>query len=139
MVYAYAQALGSGFAIVAKHRKSATEVEAQYVVGEVDGKDVLIVDDMTETAGTLVAAAEILHRHGARSVRAGVSHAILNDLAIERLKASAIDELLCTDSVPMARGASVKVLGIAELMGEGIRRIHEGKSVTSLFRLPGQG
>ncbi|MCB1098076.1 MAG: ribose-phosphate pyrophosphokinase [Verrucomicrobiae bacterium] len=135
MVYAYAQALKCGFAIVAKHRKSATEVEAQYVVGEVEGKDVLIVDDMTETAGTLTAAARLLKAHGAKSIRAGVSHAVLNDAALARLKESEIEELICTDSVPMAEGEKVTVVGVAELLGEGIRRIHEGKSVTSLFRI----
>ena len=135
MVYAYAQALKCGFAIVAKHRKSATVVEAQYVVGEVQGKDVLIVDDMTETAGTLTAAARLLKEHGAKSIRAGVSHAVLNDVALARLKESEIEELICTDSVPMARGEKVTVVGVAELLGEGIRRIHEGKSVTSLFRI----
>ena len=135
MVYAYAQAIGCGFAIVAKHRVSSTVVEAQYVVGEVEGKHVLIVDDMTETAGTLVAASRMLKEHGAKSIRAGVSHAVLNETALERLRSSSIEELICTDSVPMAKGEKVTTLGVAELLGEGIRRIHEGKSVTSLFRV----
>jgi ribose-phosphate pyrophosphokinase len=134
MVYAYAQAIGCGFAIVAKHRVSATEVEAQYLVGEVSRKHVLIVDDMTETAGTLVAASDLLKEHGAKSIRAGVSHAVLNDVALARLKESVIEELICTDSVPMAGGGKVTTVGVAELLGEGIRRIHEGKSVSSLFR-----
>ena len=81
--------MGAGLALVAKKRKSATTVEAINVVGEVDGCDVLLVDDITETAGTLTAAAKILREHGARSIRAAVSHCILNDVALERLKIGA--------------------------------------------------
>src|SRR5438045_1478181 len=93
MAAAYADVLGAGLALVAKKRKSATKVEAINVVGEVDGCDVLLVDDITETAGTLTAAAKMLREHGARSVRAAVSHCILNDVAVERLKSGLIDEL----------------------------------------------
>ena len=135
MVYAYAQAMSCGFAIVAKHRVSATKVEAQYVVGDVEGRNVLLVDDMTETAGTLAAASQLLKEHGANEIRAGVSHAILNEKALLRLEKSPIQELLCTDSVPMAKGDRVKPVGVASLLGEGIRRIHEGKSVSSLFKV----
>ncbi|CAN5452736.1 ribose-phosphate pyrophosphokinase [soil metagenome] len=133
MSYAYANALECELAIVAKNRVSATEVEALNLIGEVEGRDVLMVDDMTETAGTLTAAAELLKRRGARTIRAGVSHGVFGALAHERLKDSVIEELICTDSTPQARGEKVTVLSIAPLLGEGVRRIHEGRSVTSLF------
>src|ERR1700677_4644340 len=83
MAAAYADVLGATLGMVAKRRKSATTVEAMNVVGEVDGCDVLLVDDITETAGTLVAAATMLRERGARSIRAAVSHSILNDIAYE--------------------------------------------------------
>jgi ribose-phosphate pyrophosphokinase len=133
MSFAYAQALGAGFAIVAKHRVSATEVEALNLIGEVDGKNILLVDDMTETAGTLTAAAELLKERGARSIRAAVSHGVLGDLARERLAASAIEELICTDSTPYTSGPKTTVCSVAPLLGKAILCIHQGQSVTSLF------
>jgi len=86
-------------------------------------------------AGTLTAAAEILQKHGARRVFAGVSHAILGDLAHERLRDSVIEEVITTDSVPQAAGDKVQIVGIAPLLGEAIRRISGGQSVTSLFEV----
>jgi ribose-phosphate pyrophosphokinase len=135
MARAYADALGADLAIVAKHRISATRVEAMNVIGEVDGRDVILVDDMTETAGTLTAAAEILSKHGARRIFATVSHAVLGDLGRERIVNSTIEEIITTDSVPQATGAKVHAVGIAPLLGEAIRRIHGGQSVTSLFEV----
>lgn len=137
MASAYAEALGAGLAIVVKRRRSATEVEPLHVIGDVEGKNVLIVDDMTETAGTLASAAKILKTLGVRDIYAGVSHAILTDLSAERLKDSEIKQLITTDSVPGCEdvGGRVKRLSIAELLGEGIRRIHQGESVSSLFRV----
>jgi ribose-phosphate pyrophosphokinase len=135
MASAYAEALKAGLAIVVKRRLSATEIEAVTVIGEVDGKNVILVDDLTETAGTLVGAARILRDEGARDIYAGVSHAVLTDLAVERLKSSEIKELITTDSVPVRTDVDsrVKVLSVAELLGEGIRRIHDDESVSSLF------
>src|SRR6267154_971127 len=101
MAAAYADVLGAGLALVAKKRKSATNVEAINVVGEVEGCDILLVDDITETAGTLTAAAKLLREHGARTVRAAVSHCILNPVAVERLKSGLIDELITTNSTPI--------------------------------------
>ena len=137
MASAYSQALGAGLAIVVKNRKSATETEASHIIGDVIGKNVLIVDDLTETAGTLTSAARILRRSGALDIYAGVSHAVLTDLAVERLKDSEIKELITTDSVPVRPTSDqrVKVLSVAELLGEGIRRIHDDESVSSLFEL----
>lgn len=133
MARAYADALGAELAIVAKHRISATRVEAMNVIGEVDGRDVLLVDDMTETAGTLTAATDILHKHGAKRIYAGVSHAILGELAHQRILESPLEEIITTNSVPQAVGPKVQALCIGPLMGEAIRRISDGKSITSLF------
>lgn len=133
MSHAYAKALDAGLAIVAKHRVSATEVEALNVIGEVEGCNILLVDDLTETAGTIKAAAELLRARGAKSIRAGVSHAVLSELGHQRLAESEIVELICTDSTPHAVGDKVTVLSVAQLLGEGIKRIHDAESVTSLF------
>ncbi len=138
MAAAYADMLGAGLAIVAKKRKSATKVEAINVVGEVEGCDVLLVDDITETAGTLTAAATLLREFGARSVRVAVSHCIFTDVAVERLKSGMIDELITTDSTPLhVDGLPVTVLSVAGLLGEAIQRINCNSSVTSLFRIKG--
>ncbi len=138
MAAAYADVLGAGLALVAKKRKSATKVEAINVVGEVAGCDVLLVDDITETAGTLIAAAKILREHGARSIRAAVSHCVLNEMAIERLKTGLIDELITTNSTQVEpRGLPITVLSIASLLGQAIVRINSNESVTSLFRIKG--
>ncbi len=135
MARAYAEALNASLAIVAKHRISATEVEAMNVIGEVEGRDVLLVDDMTETAGTLTAAARILKQQGAGRIYAGVSHAVLGELGRTRLAESVIEKLICTDSVPMAHGPKVKTLTIAPLLASAIERINNSESVTSLFEV----
>ncbi len=137
MAYAYSHMLSGGLAIVAKQRRSATEVEAHDLVGDVKGMDCLLVDDMTTTAGTLCAAAEMLADRGARNVYAAVSHAILAEAALPRLKNSPIVELVTTDSVPQMdyNGFPVTVLTIAPLLGEALKRIHDNQSVTSLFRV----
>ncbi len=136
---AYAKALDAPLAIVGKRRISATRVEAINVIGEVEGRDVLIVDDMTETAGTLCAAAELLKEHGAKRVFAGVSHGVLGEIGQRRLAESVVEELITTNSTPMAKGDKVTTLDIAPLMGEGIRRIHNDESVTSLFDIADKG
>jgi ribose-phosphate pyrophosphokinase len=138
MAAAYADMLGAGLGLVAKKRKNALNVEAINVVGDVDGCDVLLVDDITETAGTLVAAAKILREHGAKRVRAAVSHCIFNELAIERLKSGIIDEVITTNSVPLVTGGlPVTVLSVAHLLGQAIQRINTNESVTGLFRIKG--
>jgi ribose-phosphate pyrophosphokinase len=137
MAVAYSQVLNAGLAIVAKRRLSATETEAISIVGEVAGRDILLVDDMTETAGTLTSAANILTANGATNIYAAVSHAILNDTAAARLKTSPIKELITTNSTPVAQiaGVNITILNIAELLGEAIKRIHYGESVSSLFNV----
>lgn len=139
MAHAYAQFLGASLAIVAKRRKSATEVESMTVIGEIRGKNVLMTDDLTETAGTLTTAAALLKRKGARKIYACVSHALLNDLGVERLRKSKIDELITTDTVlrPAIDGVRITTLSVAGLLGEAIKRIHSNSSVTSLFEFKG--
>ena len=135
MSHAYSKALGAPFAIVAKNRVSAEEVEALNVIGDVKGKNVLLVDDLTETAGTLTAAAKLLAEHGAKNIYAGVSHAVLGEKGHQRIANSAIIELFTTNSVPQARGEKVAAQNIASLLGEAIKRIHSDESVTSLFNV----
>ena len=139
MAHAYSQVLEGGLAIVAKRRKSATEVESMAVIGEIKGKNVLLVDDLTETAGTLTQAAALLKKKGARKILAVVSHAILNDVGIERLRKSVIDELITTDTVqcPAIDGVKITTLSVAGLLGEAIKRIHNNSSVNSLFEFKG--
>ena len=139
MAHAYSQTLDAGLAIVAKRRKSATEVESMAVIGEVRGKNALIVDDLTETAGTLTQAAQLLKRKGAKRIWACVSHAILNDVGVERLRKCAIDELITTDTVlrPAIGGVNITTLSVAGLLGEAIKRIHNNSSVNSLFEFKG--
>ena len=138
---AYSQLLHTELAIVAKRRTSATSVESQYLIGEVEGKDVLMVDDLTETGGTLSAAAKLLKERGARRVFAAVSHCLLTDMAIQRLQDSVIDELVTTNStvVRQVPGFKVTVLSVASLLGEAIKRISGGESVSSLFDVNGKG
>ncbi len=137
MAYAYSQMLDTELAVVAKQRLGPSDVNAFTLVGDVEGCDAILVDDMTTTAGTLVSAAQLLKDRGARTVLAAVSHGVLTPLAISRLEESAIEELVVTDTVPQSaeRGTGVTVLSVAELLGEAIKRIHSNKSVSSLFKL----
>ncbi|PYI80611.1 MAG: ribose-phosphate diphosphokinase, partial [Verrucomicrobia bacterium] len=139
MAYAYSQVLEASLAIVAKRRKSPTDVESMAVIGEIRGKNVLMVDDLTETAGTLTNAADLLQKKGAKHIYACVSHAILNDVGIQRLRKSRIDELITTDTVlrPAVDGVNIITLSVAGLLGEAIKRIHSNSSVTSLFEFKG--
>jgi ribose-phosphate pyrophosphokinase len=139
MAYAYSQFLGADLAIVAKRRKSSSDVESMATIGEIKGCNVLMVDDLTETAGTLTAAADLLRSNGAKQVYACVSHALLNELGIQRLRKSKIDELITTDTVlrPAIDGVNITTLSVAGLLGEAIKRIHSNSSVTSLFEFKG--
>ncbi len=140
--YGYSQLLGTGLAIVAKQRLGDSEVDAFSVVGDVEGCDVIMVDDMTTTCGTLCAAAKILRAKGAASVRAAVTHAPLTDRGVERLKTDTdLTELVVTDTIPLRSDLDlstlpmkVTVLSVSELLGEAIRRIHNDQSVSSLFQ-----
>lgn len=140
--YKMSRILECGLAIVSKQRKNATEVEGLNLVGDVDGRDTLLVDDMTSTAGTLCAGAEILKANGAKSVRAVVTHCLLTEVGLARLKASPITELMTTDSVPGVAGVDVKGddftltrISISNLLAEAINRIYLNKSVSNLFNV----
>jgi ribose-phosphate pyrophosphokinase len=139
MVSAYANMFHAPLAIVAKKRKSATEVEVLNIVGDIDGHDVLMVDDLTETAGTLTRAAEALKKKGAKRVFAAVSHAVLNPAALDRLKSSDLEELVTTDTVlhSKVKGFKFTELTVAPLLGEAVKRIHNAESVSSLFDIDG--
>jgi ribose-phosphate pyrophosphokinase len=139
MAHAYSQVLEAGLAIVAKRRKSASDIEAMAVIGEIRGRNVLLVDDLTETAGTLITAAALLKKKGAKQIIACVSHAVLNDLGVQRLRKSNIDELITTDTVlrPAIDGVKITTLSVAPLLGEAIKRINCNSSVTSLFEFKG--
>ena len=130
---AYSDAFGADLAIVAKRRVSATKVEAMNVIGDVKGKVAFLIDDMTETGGTLCAAAKILKENGAKRIFAGVSHAVIEEHARKRILDSDIEELITTDSVPMAFGEKITSLSVAPLFADAIKRISDGESVTSLF------
>jgi ribose-phosphate pyrophosphokinase len=130
----------SCFAMVAKKRKSPNETEATHIVGDVAGKNILLVDDMSLTAGTLVNAAELLKQHGAQKTGAFVTHYLLNQKALDRLEASPIDVMLTTDTVPLTvndhnlvtSGRLIR-LTCAPLLGEAIRRINNEESMQGLF------
>ena len=137
--YAYSKRLGAGLALCGKQRTSDTEVEALELVGNVEGKDCILTDDMTSTAGTLCAAAGLLAKAGARSIRAAVSHCLLNELGERRLRESPIAELVCTDSLPQPERdlgpVKFTVLSVAELLGDAIQRIYGNESLSKLFEI----
>ncbi len=132
----YAKELGTGIGFVAKERCSGKEVKALNFVGDVEGKDAILIDDMTSTCGTLIAAAETLIAHGAKSVRAAVTHAMLSEAGLEKLKKSPIKELIVSDSVPLEgiKDYPVTVLSVSELFAKAILRIHNNESVNELFQ-----
>ena len=139
--YSYSRKLGTGLAIVAKQRTGDSTVDAFSVVGDVTDCDVIMIDDMTATGGTLSAAAKMCRENGARSVHAFVSHFPLTAKGMERLmEESQLDELVVTDSIPLREGFDpaklpfkLTVLSVAPLIGEAIKRIHSNNSVNDLF------
>ncbi len=136
MARAYAKRLRSAFAMVDKRRISAEEAEVMDIMGQVEGKTAIIVDDLVATAGSLVEAVKALIGAGATSVYAAITHPILSGPARERLAASPLKELVVTDTIPVDSAKQlpkVKVLSVAPLLGEAIRRIHQEESVSSLF------
>ena len=138
MANAYAEVLGCPLGFVAKRRTGASTVEAMNLVGEVEGREILLIDDMTETAGTLIAAAKILKERGAKKVSAIVSHCVLNDTGKERLRHGILDELITTNTVDMdIDELPIKKLSVAPLLGEAIRRTNTDSSISSLFQIKG--
>jgi ribose-phosphate pyrophosphokinase len=134
---AYSKRLGSSLAIIDKRRPAPNVSEVVNIIGDVRGRDAIIVDDMVDTAGTLCAAAQAVKAQGARAVFACVSHGVLSHPAIERVTASPIEELIITDTIPpraeVRACAKIKVLSVARLLGEAVKRIHHGDSISSLF------
>jgi ribose-phosphate pyrophosphokinase len=134
---AFAKRLRADLAIMDKRRPEANKAEIMNVIGQVEGRDCVIVDDIIDTAGTLVKTVEALAERGARTVFAAGVHPVLSGPAIERIEASKVQKVMVTDTLPLRADAvacrKVEQLSLAVLLGEAIRRIHEGASVSSLF------
>ena len=134
---ALAKQLGCDLAIIDKRRPAANVAEVMHVIGEIEGRNCVIMDDMIDTAGTMCKAAEVLKERGARSVYAYCTHPILSGPAVQRIAASDVDEVVITNTIPLgpeaAACAKIRQLSVAFLFAETIRRISDGESVTSLF------
>ena len=134
---ALAKQMGCDLAIIDKRRPKANVSEVMHVIGEVDGRNCVIMDDMIDTAGTLVKAAEVLKERGAKRVFAYCTHPILSGPAVDRIAGSQLDEVVITNTIPLAEAArackKIRQLSVAFLFAETIRRISDGESVTSLF------
>jgi ribose-phosphate pyrophosphokinase len=133
---AYAKRLGASLAIVDKRRDVPNVAEVHNVIGEVEGRTALIVDDIVDTAGTLAKVAEAIKAAGAREILASSSHAVLSGHAVERIEKSPLSKLIVTNSIPLPpekRSDKIVSLSIAKLLGRAIKNIHDETSVTSLF------
>ena len=131
---AYAGFLNTEMVIGYKHRKRANEVSEMRVLGEVKDRDVVIVDDMVDTAGTLTMAADLLTKLGASSVRAVCSHAVLSGPAYERIEKSSLNELIVTDTIPLKRECSkIKVLTVADVFADVIHKVYTHQSISDNF------
>ncbi|MGE5307559.1 MAG: ribose-phosphate diphosphokinase [Deltaproteobacteria bacterium] len=137
MARAYAKRLSAEMAVIDKRRDSPEKTEVMHILGDVKGKDAIIVDDLIATGSSLVEAVSALKKAGCKSIRAGISHGVLSGPAIENLKkCKELEELVITDSIPLPeekRLPKIKVLSVAGLLGEAIKRIHVEESVSSLF------
>ncbi len=136
---AFAEQLGVPMAIIDKRRPKENIAEVMNVIGNVEGKDVIMIDDIVDTAGTLVGAANALKTLGADRIFAACTHALLSGPAVDRINSSAIEKLIVTNTVPIAPeklGGKIEVVSIAGLLAQSINRIHTGKSVSILFEPP---
>jgi len=130
----YAMMFNADLVICDKHRTKANEVESMRLIGEVTGKNVVLVDDLIDTGGTLAAAANLIMEKGAKSVRAMITHPVLSGKAYERIEQSSLQELVVCDTIPLKQESSkIKVLSVAPLFAKAIRNAHEFKSINSLF------
>jgi ribose-phosphate pyrophosphokinase len=134
---AFSKRLDSRLAIIDKRRPTANVAEVVNIIGDVAGRDAIIVDDMIDTAGTLTAAAQAVMEKGARAVYACASHGVLSGPAIERINKSPLTELIITDSIPprpdITACPKIKMLSVSRLLAEAVKRIHLGDSISSLF------
>ncbi len=131
---AFAKKLGVDMVIVDKRREKANECEVMNIIGDVEGKDVILVDDMIDTAGTITKAASVLKGKGASSVMACCTHAVLSGPAYERIDKSELDELIVSDTIPLKSNSNkITVLSVAPLFAEVIRRVYHNESVNGLF------
>jgi ribose-phosphate pyrophosphokinase len=136
MARAYSQLLGDPLAVVDKRRSSGSKTEVMNVIGEVEGKNVAIIDDLISTGGSLVEAAAALRKEGALDICAAIVHPVLADPAVERVEGSVLSELVVSNSIPVpaeAQGGKIKVLSVGPTLAEAVRRIHNDESVSSLF------
>ncbi|MBU1090227.1 MAG: ribose-phosphate pyrophosphokinase [Candidatus Omnitrophica bacterium] len=137
MARAYAKRLSAGLAIIDKRRIATDRAEVMHILGEVEGKNAIIVDDLVATGGSLIEAVGALKRAKAKTVQAAVTHGVLSGPALERIdNCKDLETLLITDSIPLEnhkKHSRIKVLSVAELLGEAIKRIHNEESVSSLF------
>ena len=133
----YAAHLGGELAIVHKKRISGSDVRADEIIGEVEGRNILMCDDIIATAGTVCSAAELVRQRGAKKIYVGGTHGVFAGPALERLKKAPIDEVVVTDTIPLTEQVkklgNIKVLTVSSLLGEAIKRIHRDESVSSLF------
>ena len=130
----YARQMNAELVICDKFRSKANEIESMRLIGDVTGKNVVLVDDLIDTGGTLTAAANLIMEKGAKSVRALITHPVLSGKAYERIEESALTELVVCDTIPLKQASSkIKVLSVAPLFARAIRNAHEYKSINSLF------
>ncbi len=137
---AVAKALGCEMAIIDKRRPKANVAEIMNIIGDVRGRDCILVDDMVDTAGTLCKASEALIEHGAKSVTAYVVHAVLSGSAVDNIEKSSLTELVVTDTIPLSQAgissSRIRQVTIARVLGEIIRRVHQEESVSDLIEIP---
>mgnify|MGYP002632274009 FL=1 len=130
----YAKKLNTGLALCHKQRKKANEISEMTVIGDVEGKDVILVDDMCDTAGTLTKAADLFIERGAKSVRAFCTHAVLSGPAYERINNSNLTELIVTDTIPLKQKSDkIRVISVADLFADVIKSLIDNKSISSHF------
>ena len=131
---AYAKKLGADLALIDKRRPQANEVEIMNIIGDVEGRNCLLIDDLVDTAGTLTSGADALRRAGALDIQAFCTHALLSGPAYERIEASALSRLIVTDTVPLRRQSdTIEVISVADLFADAIHRIYTDESISTLF------
>lgn len=130
----FAKFFNADLAVCDKHRKEANKIESMRLIGEVQGKDVILVDDLVDTAGTICKAAALIQENGAKSVRAVCTHPVLSGEAYDRIEKSALAEMVVADTIPLRQESKkIKVLSVSDLFAKAIRKIHDNESISSLF------